>query len=173
VVPSAAPAASSAIAAPPAQVTATPAASDLLFRVSADQARMTGTLVSFIDAYNTGRVDVALGYLTPDTIVADCDYRSGTLVEAHTIDGARQWLRDRVADHDQLVIESFKNENPDPSTGSHVVAISYARRTSGTLMSLGFPAGIKPDLAGKIVFNASDDLMRLFAGGQSNQCHPP
>jgi len=100
---------------------------------------MVATVVALLDAFNSGRVDVALAFLT-------------------------------------LVLESVRNENPDPSTGAHVVAVAYARRTSDTLRALGFPNGINPQAATKVVFTATDDRIRAFAngpfGGPSELCRP-
>lgn len=155
-----------------ARQTPTPTPTPLIFRVTADEARMTATVVAFLDAYNAGRVDAALAYLTPDVAILDCDYRSGKVFNVHTTPGAREWLRNRAGDHDFLVLESIKNENPDMSTGSHVVAVSYAKRTSDTLRSLGYPSGVLPSLGAKIVFNETNDLMRTFMAGIADPCRP-
>jgi len=148
----------------------------LTFRTSAQQARMVATLVAFLDAYNSGRVDDALALLTADVSVSDCDYRAIGVTFANGSEAARQWLRDRAADHDQLVLESILNENPDPSTGSHVVGVAFARRTSDTLRSLGFPNGTAPQLGAKVAFTTTDDRVRGFAngpgGGSAESCRP-
>lgn len=39
-----------------------------------------------------------------------------------------------------------------PSTYDKGAAVEYSRRTSNTLRALGFPHGIRPQLASKIVF---------------------
>ena len=148
----------------------------LTFATTAQQARMVATVVALLDAFNSGRVDVALAFLTDDVAISDCDYRAVHVTLANGAEAARQWLRDRAADHDQLVLESVRNENPDPSTGAHVVAVAYARRTSDTLRALGFPNGINPQAATKVVFTATDDRIRAFAngpfGGPSELCRP-
>jgi hypothetical protein len=145
----------------------------ITFVASAQQARMVATLVAFLDAYNAGRVDAALPMLTDDVSMSDCDYRAVRVIQARGTDQARQWLRERAAQHDQLVLESVRNENPDPSTGSHVVAVSYARRTSDTLRALGFRDGIVPHTATKVSFTTSDDRIRGFANGGSDElCRP-
>jgi len=153
-----------------------PTPTPLTFHNSATQARMVATLVAFLDAYNGGRVDAAIALMTEDSNVSDCDYRAASGVLSAGTDAIRQWLRDRAADHDQLVLESVANENPEPSTGSHVVAVSYAKRTSDTLRTLGFPNGVGPRLATKVVFSTSDDRIRTFAngpaGGGSDLCRP-
>jgi hypothetical protein len=137
---------------------------------------MVATLVAFLDAYNTGNIEAALGLLTSDVTTSDCDYRAVRATSADGIQAAREWLRLRAADHDQLALERIANENPDPLTGSHVVAVTYSRRTSDTLRSLGFADGVVPGLASKVVFTPSDDRIRAFAngpvGGDQQSCRP-
>lgn len=137
---------------------------------------MVATLVAFLDAYNAGRVDAALALMTENAGVSDCDYRAAANISASGTHAIRQWLSARAADHDQLVLESIANENPEPSTGSHVVAVTYARRTSDTLRALGFANGVVPRLATKVVFSASYDRIRMFAngpgGGAWDHCRP-
>jgi hypothetical protein len=134
---------------------------------------MVGTLVAFLDAYNAGRVDAALALLTSEVSTSDCDYRAARVTFANGSEAVRQWLRDRAGNHDQLVLQSVRNENPDPSSGSHVVGVAYARRTSDTLRSLGFANGVEPQAATKVVFTSSDDRIRTFANGANDQlCRP-
>jgi hypothetical protein len=162
-----------AVVSPPASDAA---ATGLIFHNSAPQARMVATLVTFIDAYNAGRVEDALSFLADDVVTSDCDFRSSRVTTADGIAAARQWLRERAADHDQLVLQSIANQNPDPSSGSHVVAVAYVRRTSDTLRALGFINGITPNGVTKVVFTPSDDRIRAFAngplGGGSDLCRP-
>jgi hypothetical protein len=134
---------------------------------------MVATLVAFVDAYNAGRVDAALAMLTDDVSVSDREYRPVRVIQARGTDQARRWLRERAAQHDQLVLESVRNENPEPASGSHVVAVSYARRTNDTLRALGFSNGIVPHTATKVAFTTSDDRIRAFAnGGTDELCRP-
>ena len=168
------PSPSPATPSPPATTAA--ASSALTFNVGAPQARMVATLIAFLDASNAGRVDAALALLTDDVGISDCGYRPIRLITATGTAAARQWLTERAADHDQLVLESIRNENPDPTSGSHVVAASYSRRSSDTLRSLGFAGGIDPQTATKVVFTATDDRIRGFAngpfGGPLSLCEP-
>ncbi len=170
-VPTASPSATAPIAR-----SATPTSDPLTFRVGPSQARMVTTFTAFLDAYNAGAVDRALALLTDDVGISDCDYRGPKLLTATGRDAARQWLADRAADHDRLDVESILNANPDPTSGSHVVAVSYSRRTSDTLRALGFPNGIKPQGATKAVFTTTDDKIRAFAngpfGGPIEACRP-
>lgn len=170
--PSAAATSTTPVSPTPQAATPTP----LTFHNSAAQARMVATVVAFLDAYNAGRVEAALALMTEDASVSDCDYRTASGVSARRTDEIGQWLRDRAADHDQLFLESILNENPEPSTAPHVVAVSYAKRTSDILRTLGFPNGVRPHLATKVVFSTSDDRIRTFAngpgGGASDQCRP-
>jgi hypothetical protein len=114
--------------------------------------------------------------MSDDVSISDCDYRALKVLTPNGREAARQWLSERAADHDHLVLESIRNENPDPTTGSHVVAVSYARRTSDTLLALGVPKGIEPQTATKAVFTATDDRLRVFAngpfGGPIELCRP-
>ena len=170
------PPAASASASASASRSAAPPESPLTFRVGAPQAQMVATLVAFLDASNSGRVDAALALLTENVGISDCGYSPVRLITATGSAAARQWLSDRAADHDQLVLESIRNDNPDPTTGSHVVALSYARRTSDSLRSLGYPNGVRPQTATKVVFTATDDRIRAFAngpfGGPLSLCEP-
>ena len=163
-----------AAVASPTRPAPTPTA--LTFQISASQARIVATLIAFLDAYNAGHVDTALAMLTPDVVTSDCDYRGVRVTTANGTAAVREWLRERADDHDQLVLESVANENPDPASGSHVVAVTYSRRTSDTLRALGFPNGIAPQLASKVVFTATDDRIRAFAngpfGGDPQLCRP-
>lgn len=159
------PSPSSSASATPARAATSPTPPPLTFRVGAPQARMVTTLVAFLDAYNAGDVDRALALMTDDVSISDCDYRALRVLSPIGRIAARQWLSDRAADHDRLILDSVVNENPDPASGSHVVAVSYARRTSDTLRALGFPDGIEPRAATKAVFTATDDRLRAFANG--------
>jgi hypothetical protein len=163
-------------AASPSPTSRIPTPTPLTFHNSAAQARMVSTFVAFLDAYNAGRVDAALALMAENPGISDCDYRAVRPITADGTEAVRQWLRDRVADRDQLVLESVRNENPEPASGSHVVAVTYVRRTSDTLRALGFPNGIHPRLASKVVFTAADDRVRTFAngpgGGDPEFCRP-
>ncbi len=126
---------------------------------------MVATLMAFLDAYNSGHVDAALALLTDDVGISDCDYRAGRVVTADGGADASQWLRERAAEHDQLILDTIWNGNPEPGSGSHVVAVGYLRRTSDTLRSLGFANGIVPQSATKVIFTTADDRIRAFANG--------
>jgi hypothetical protein len=41
-----------------------------------------------------------------DVGVSDCEYRPVRVIQARGTDQAKQWLRERAAQHDQLVLES-------------------------------------------------------------------
>ncbi len=101
-----------------------PTPTQLTFHNSASQARMVATLVAFLDAYNTRRVDAALALLAAGVTISDCDYRGVRVTTAQGTEAARKWLQERADDHDQLALESVQNDNPDPGTGSDVVGVS-------------------------------------------------
>jgi hypothetical protein len=163
-------------AAAPAAVRASPTPLPLTFQTSAQQARMVATLVAFLDAYNAGRVEEALALTAADVAISDCDYRAVRLIAAKGTEPVRQWLRERAADHDQLILDIIRNDNPDPTTGSDVVGVTFTRRTSDTLRSLGFANGIAPGLTAKVVFTFTDDRIRAFGngpgGGSAESCRP-
>src|SRR5205814_4878282 len=92
-----------------AATTPTPSPSPLTFRVGAPQTRMVATLVAFLDAYNAGDVERALALMTDDVSISDCDYRALAVLSPRGQIAARQWLSDRAADHDQLILESVRN----------------------------------------------------------------
>ncbi len=167
VTPSPTPSAPASTAVPqsalPSRVGSTPL--PLTFALSASQVSMVGALTAFLSAYNAGQVSAAQFWLTDDVQISDCGYRPVGLITASGKAQALEWLNQRKADHDHLTIDRVENENPDPATGSHVLGVVYARRTSDTLASLGFPSGIVPQGATKVVFNATDDKIRAFANG--------
>ena len=144
------------------------------FSLSARQARETSVTVAFIAAFNARRLGPALDLLSPHVSVTDCDYRN---VQAVSFDGRHEvtrWLRRRFADRDRLTPTRIFNENPSQPVGA--VGVEYRRRSSNTLRALGFPAGIVPKLASKVVFTAQPVRIRVFAngpvGGDSNLCRP-
>lgn len=167
---------SASAAASPAWPSQTVPPPPLTFQTSAAQARMVATIVAFLDAYNAGRVEDALVLLSADVSISDCDYRAVSVITANGREAARQWLTERAADNDQMVLRSIANENPDPVTGSHVVGVGFSRRTSDTLRSLGFPNGVSPHGFAKVVFTSTDFKVRGFAngplGGPAELCRP-
>lgn len=153
------------------QPKATLTASDARFNVNATQAELVHVIVSFVQAYNQGRVEEALALLDDQITGSDCDYARVTTIFFKGKPEAEAWLRARKADADQLTIERIVNENPGDT---HVAAVSFARRTSNTLRSLGFAQGITPKLAAKVVVFSEPTRIIAFAngpgGGDQNYC---
>jgi hypothetical protein len=145
------------------------------FTLSARQADEVSVVVRFISAFKGRHLRAALALLTPNIDISDCDYRR---VVATEVRGRRQvaaWLRQRFRDRDQVKVARIWNENPEQPSG--VVGVDWARRTSNTLRSLGFPAGIKPQLSAKVVFTATEPArISRFAngpvGGSPSACRP-
>jgi hypothetical protein len=144
------------------------------FSLNAMQAREASVNVQFISAFNGRRLGSALDLLSPRVIVSDCDNKN---VRAVSFDGRHEvagWLRRRFADRDRLTPTRIFNDNPSQPVGA--VGVEYGRRTSKTLRALGFPAGIVPKLATKVVFTPKPVRIRVFAngpvGGDSNLCRP-
>ncbi len=131
--------------------------------------------MGFVDAFNRRQLQRALGYLAPGVQVTDCDYKRIKVVEVTGKTTAKIWLTRRFADRDTLLLSRVHNDNADQPTG--VLAIEWARRRSNTLRSLGYPTGITPTLAAKVVFTTTGQpLIARFAngpfGGSLDACRP-
>ena len=134
------------------------------FSVTRYQAAEVSVVVRFLDAFNARQLQVALGVFQPSANVGDCDYRNVRAVNVHGRREIARWLRQRFADHDRLIASRIVNENPAQPEG--VVLVEYARRTSDTLRALGFPNGIEPQGATKVVFTrAIPPRMLVFGNG--------
>jgi hypothetical protein len=110
-----------------------------------------------------------LALVTDDVVGGDCDFRAGRSVQWTTKGELADWLRARNRDHDALQIADIRNENPDATSGGgHVVAVSFARRSSDALRALGRSDGIDPDTAAKVVFTQDGRrvLALALAGGR-------
>ena len=126
------------------------------FSVTRLQAEEIAALVGFLHAYNRADLKAALSYFTPKPApqnrrtATDCDYRRQRTEVYFDRSGLVHWLRRRFADHDRLTLARAADENPAQPVG--VLGVSYARRTSDTLRSLGRPRGIVPQVGQKLVF---------------------
>ncbi len=147
-----------------------------VFSLSARKARQVATVLSLLDAYNRGSLDQVLALLDDGIGWSDCNYSSILVVNLTGKSEVATYLQQRFADHDRLEIGTIFNHNPEPETGGRALGIQYVRRTSDTLRALGFPNGISPDLASKVVFTDRDDRIVAFAngpfGGPRELCRP-
>jgi hypothetical protein len=139
------------------------------FSVTRLQAEEIAALVGFLHAYNRADLKAALTYFTlkpapqnPRT-ATDCDYRRQKTVVYFDRRGLVQWLRKRFSDHDRLTLARAADDNPAQAVG--VLGISYARRTSDTLRSLGRPRGIVPQAVQKLVFTFSNGTAKFSTFG--------
>ena len=164
--PSSVPANSSFPTTAPITTAAPKSTSTLTFAVGADQARYVATVVAFVDAFNAGAVDAALALLADNVVGSDCDYGRQTLITFQSKRDAEPWLRGRAAEHDRIEIAEIVNENPEPSTGSHVVAVGWASRRTDLL-----PTAIVPRYAAKVVFTPDGRRIIAFANGPTS-CVP-
>jgi hypothetical protein len=137
--------------------------STLMFAVGADQAHYVATVVAFVDAFNAGAVEAALALLADNVVGSDCDYGRRTLITFQNKRDAEFWLRGRAAEHDRIEIDEIVNENPEPSTGSRVVAVGWRTRKTDLL-----PTAIVPQAAAKVVFTADGRRIVAFANGTPN-----
>jgi hypothetical protein len=143
---------------------------DPRFSVAARQAEEVAVIVAFLRAYNQGRLDEALALLEDTVRVSDCDYQTVNAVLFTGKSDVATWLRQRIADHDQLHISRIVNENPDDEL---VAGIEYTRRTSSTLQRLGFTNGIMPKNATKVLFTYDPVRIAAFVnagGGGPHEC---
>jgi hypothetical protein len=151
--------------------TPTAVANETRFNLNATQAELVHTIISFVQAYNGGRVEEALALLDDKIVGSDCDYTRVTTVFFKGKQETETWLRQRKADADQLTIDRILNENPGET---HVAGVTFARRTSNSLRRLGFAEGITPKLAAKVVVYYEPTRIIGFAngpgGGDPNNC---
>lgn len=146
------------------------------FDLTAEQALEVAVFMNFIRAYNNGQLDGALALLSDRVGVSDCDYQTIKVVTFQGKSQVKEWLQQHMTDHDQLEVDRISNENQDPSSGKHVIEVTYSHRGSMTLANLGFRDGIIPTLASKVIFTTEPTLIQSFAngpyGGDVTLCRP-
>jgi len=135
--------------------------SSAVFSIDAQQASEVATVVTFLRAYNAGKLTAALAVVTPDVVGSDCDYRRRKAILFSGKKAFAGWLRARFADRDRLTLARVWNENRSQGL---VVGVDYARRESLTLRALGAAHGITPQAASKVVFT-TEARIRAFANG--------
>jgi hypothetical protein len=147
-----------------------------VFSLSTKKARQVATALSLLDAYNRGSLDQVLALLDDGIGWSDCNYRTISVVNLTGKSEVAMYLEQRFADHDRLEIGTILNHNPDPETSGRALGIQYLRRSSDTLRALGFPSGIRPNGASKVVFTDTADRIVAFAngpfGGPRELCRP-
>ncbi len=136
-----------------------------VFVLSAKKARLVSVVLSLFDAYNRGSLEDALAVLDARISWSDCNYKLTAIVDLKGKSEVAKYLQQRFADHDQFEIASIENFNPEPESSSRALGISYLRRSSDTLRSLGFRSGIKPAAATKVVFADPADQILAFGNG--------
>jgi hypothetical protein len=146
----------------PSALSLSPPGSGLTFTVTGSQAGAVALVVRFGAAFNAARMEEALALFAEDANVSDCDYASQTVFEAKGRAGIRSWLEGRMADHDRLVIGRIFNMNPDSDLA---IGVEFALRSSDSIAALGAPNGLVPELAAKVVIDASGERMAAFANG--------
>jgi len=133
------------------------------------QTAEAGIVLAFILAYNTGDLDAAVALLDDGVGVSDCDYQRVRPIGFMGKAAVTDWLRQRMADHDQLTVQEIE-------VGGGAVGVGYARRTSDTLRKLGFADGIRPQSATKVILTSDRKRIAMFAngpvGGDPETCRP-
>jgi hypothetical protein len=134
---------------------------------------------AFFKAFNRHDAGAALDFFARDSRSGnvganDCDFRHKRTVRFIGRADVAQWLHQRAADHDQLTVRSIRiiANDVSPVAGA---GVTYSRRTSDTLKSLGFATGITRGLASKIAFTVRGRVrLSQFANaaGGGRPCSP-
>jgi hypothetical protein len=121
--------------------------------------RNVATAAAFVDSFNLGLEAETLA-LIDDRIssVADCDYRMGKVRVYEGKQGVAAWLRERLADHDQITIGTVYNHGGNYNT----VGVDWGHRSSDTLRSLGLAAGINPGTGAKLQYSIEGTRLTTF-----------
>ncbi len=141
---------------------AAPSPSTEAFRVNGDEAVAISTVERFIQAINDGNLDAAIALVSADAAGSDCDYirRKVTLFTGRP--SVVLWIAGLIADHERFDIGHVSNAN---DVFTPVVGVEFANRSSDTLARLGFPGGVVPSLAAKVVLTPDMAQVRAFALG--------
>ncbi len=143
--------------------------------VAGAAAQSVDTVRAFIDAVNAGRLDAALALVSDDPVYSDCDRRQVKAVSGKGVAAFAGWLRERIADHDELDVAHWETGIEGDVLG---VGVVFARRASDSLASLGFAVGIVPQLGTKVILERRAGAVRIaqFAngpvGGDPAFCRP-
>lgn len=135
-------------------------------RLTKLQTRGVMVVMAFLDAYNAGDLPRATDLLADDAQAGDCDYRKRGYTGARGKSQVSAWLGERMADHDNILglqNLSFGEPNAD---GQFAVGVSYTRRTSDALRSIGFASGIEPRFAIKVVLTGTGEQVLAWVVGQ-------
>ena len=133
------------------------------------QTAEAGIVIAFIHAYNAGDLAAALALLDDRMSASDCDYQRVRPIGFMGKRAVADWLRQRMADHDQLTIQEIE-------VSGDAIGMAYSRRTSDSLQKLGFPDGIQPRGGTKVVLTSDRKHLATFAngpvGGDPEFCRP-
>jgi hypothetical protein len=133
-----------------------------------DSSRNARIILAFFDAYNASQLDAALALMDEQGQISDCDFQANRPVLFRGKSQIAHWLRQRFADHDQLIVRKI-------DAGNSVVGVEFAGRISDTLRRLGYPDGITPNLVAKVVMKwggSTIDGIALGPGFHStNTCY--
>lgn len=169
---------SSAASMTPTPLSSTPKAPTVgpAFSLNGAQAGEVATVVEFLDAYNSGDVTKALALFSdsPKVAFSACRYRTGESIDGNGKARVKAWLTEAVEEHSRLVLRSIENANPDQPIG--VLGMQISRETSDAITRRGYPTGISPALATKIIFDRSGKILSFASGpfgGPQSACQLP
>jgi hypothetical protein len=143
-----------------------------VFHVDVDQALNVAVTVEFLNAYNAGDLDGAMGTLEPDPILSDCDYATQRVVDLHGRAQIANWLKQRFDDHSRIVWSEIGTENP---ADHKVLGVTVTRVKSDSLARLGFPDGVGRSFGAKVVFTDAHRIASFAMGplgGPATLCRP-
>jgi hypothetical protein len=134
-------------------------------------------VLAFINAFNAGRLDEAADLLDDDAGASDCNWDTRTDIDIPRGGGNKdkvvEWLRQRLADHDQLIVSRILQGSDSPNA----FGVHFVRRTSDTLRRLGFPDGLNNIGPAKVILTFDYKHILNFALGPGPQgdkstCYP-
>jgi hypothetical protein len=131
-----------------------------VFTVSGVQAIHVALIVRFVTAFNAADLDTALGLMTDDPGMSDCDFERHDVVDMRGKAQIRAWLGQRFADHDRMVIGRIFNMNADSDLA---VGVEFSNRVSDTIVRLGAVGGVIPGVVAKVVFDTEGHRIAKFA----------
>jgi hypothetical protein len=98
------------------------------------------TVRAFVDAFDAGRYDDAIGYIDERILFSgDCDYGGRKLYSISDHESATYWLQARIADHDRIDIVRFV----DFQDGESTIGVDISR-SSDTMREQGYGGAIQP-----------------------------
>lgn len=129
--------------------------------LAAQDAEQIAVVMDLLRAYNAADLATVLALVSDEIAWADCRYDAsgGQPTGVRGKSALTVWLQQRFAEHDRLELDQLTIRNG-------VIAVSYRRRMSETIRQAGFPDGIVPNLATKVLFDYRGGTMTAAGSAQ-------